>query len=194
MFKKFLKKTVVLASVCAMGLSLVACGDKEEETTTEARTEAPTEAITEAPVVNETSDPVVDDNGNLTFNGLTINIPEGFEYSDADSSSMSVTFVDSANSSALVIGVDNNNTMYNESNVVEIFDAQIKVPYGDAVTYSSVNYNGHAATEWVLDNEEGGYAGRSLVVCDGSMMIYIEYVSYTGNIDAYTAAVSTIAY
>ena len=39
--KKF-KKAMALSLALAMGLSLVACGDKKEETTTEATTEATT--------------------------------------------------------------------------------------------------------------------------------------------------------
>lgn len=206
MFRKFLKRAVVLASVCAMSLSLVACGDKEGKTeapSTEKKTEAPTEAPVEADTDtegdteepgNDTSDNMVDENGNFTFNGVTIKIPEGFEYSEGDSSSSAATFVNYDSSSALVIGIDNHNSMYNDSNVVEEFDKQIKVPYGDAITHSSVTYNGHAGEEWVLDNEEGGYVGRSLVICDGSMLIYIEYVCYTGSVDGYTAAVKTIEY
>jgi len=45
--KKF-KKAIALSLSLAMGLSLAACGDKKEETTTAATTEAPAETTTEA--------------------------------------------------------------------------------------------------------------------------------------------------
>lgn len=201
MFRRFLKRAVVLASVCVMSLSLVACGDKEKTTTEATTTEAATTEATEAPTEedteeagNDTSEGTVGDDGSYTLSGMTISIPEGYEYSADNSSSSSATFVDNTNGGALVIAVDNHNVMYNDSNVVEEFDKNIKAPYGDQVTHSPVTYNGHAGEEWVLDNEEGGYVGRSLVICDGSMMIYIEFVSYSGSIDAYTEAVSTISY
>ena len=165
--KKTFKKLVVTLSVCAMAFGLVACGDKE-------------------------SDIDLDENGVLTMSGVKITIPDGFEYSADDSAEDSATFIDYNNSSALVIGIDGNNTYYDDSNVVDVFDEQIKVPYGENITHSPALYNGHEATEWVLDNEDNGYVGRSLVICDGSILIYIEYISYSGSLDSYTQAVSTI--
>lgn len=129
-----------------------------------------------------------------TLLGVSFKVPEGYEYSGDDSAEGSATFVDYTKAGALVIGVDNKNTVDDESSVVETFDAQIKVPYGENVTYSSVTYNGHKATEWVLDNEEGGYVGRSLVICDGSMLIYIEFISYEGELSPYDEAVNSLEY
>lgn len=205
--KKSFKKFAVVLAVCAMSLGLVACGDKkEEETTTEATTtEATTEEETTEEITTEdasdddaiTEDVTsvdIDENGKFTMSGVSMVIPDGFEYSEDDSAENAATFVNYSTSAALVIGIEKNNSYYDESNVVEIFDEQIKVPYGDAVTYSATEYNGHAATEWVLDNDENGYVGRSLVIYDDSVLIYIEYVCYSGTIDSYTEAVSTIEY
>lgn len=207
--RKF-KRFVVALSLFAMAMSLIACGDKDEkettteEVTTEATTEATTEEVTTEATTEETSEDdvtdedsseiEVDDNGMATLLGVSFKVPEGYEYSEDDSAENSATFVNYTNVGALVIGVDNQNTAFDDSNVVETFDAQIKVPYGENVTYSSVTYNGHKATEWVLDNEEGGYAGRSLVICDGSMLIYIEFVSYEGDLSPYEEAVNSLEY
>lgn len=204
--KKTFKNLAVTLSVCAMAFSLVACGDKKSETT-EATTETTTdittiETTTEITTTEEATEDEatpddsaeidLDENGVLTMSGVKITIPDGFEYSADDSAENSATFVDYNNSAALVIGIDGNNTFYDDSNVVDAFDEQIKVPYGEDVTHSPALYNGHEATEWVLDNEDNGYVGRSLVICDGSILIYIEYISYGGNLDSYTQAVSTI--
>lgn len=195
--RKF-KRFVATLSLCAMAMSLIACGDNDEkETTTEnvTTTEATTEVTTEAATMEEdTSSIEIDDNGMATLLGVSFKVPEGYEYSEDDSAEGSATFVDYTKAGALVIGVDNKNTVDDESSVVETFDAQIKVPYGENVTYSSVTYNGHKATEWVLDNEEGGYVGRSLVICDGSMLIYIEFISYEGELSPYDEAVNSLEY
>lgn len=209
--RKSFKKFAIVLSICAMSFGLVACGDKkEEETTTEATTKETTEETTEATTEEETTEEEtteevtteatdditvdIDENGRFTLSGVSLVIPEGFEYSEADSSENAATFVNYSTSAALVIGIEKNNSYYDENNVVEIFDEQIKVPYGDAVTYSATEYNGHAATEWVLDNADAGYVGRSLVIYDDSVLIYIEYVCYSGSIDDYTKAVETIEY
>lgn len=185
--RKF-KRFVATLSLCAMAMSLIACGDNDEkETTTEVTTEAAT-------MEEDTSSIEIDDNGMATLLGVSFKVPEGYEYSGDDSAEGSATFVDYTKAGALVIGVDNKNTVDDESSVVETFDAQIKVPYGENVTYSSVTYNGHKATEWVLDNEEGGYVGRSLVICDGSMLIYIEFISYEGELSPYDEAVNSLEY
>ncbi len=202
--KKTFKKLAVTLSVCAMALSLVACGDKKSETTDTTTEEATdieiteTEEATEDEATEEDATPDdsaeidLDENGVLTMSGVKITIPDGFEYSADDSAENSATFVDYNNSAALVIGIDGNNTFYDDSNVVDVFDEQIKVPYGEDVTHSPAIYNGHEATEWILDNEDNGYVGRSLVICDGSILIYIEYISYDGSLDSYTQTVSTI--
>lgn len=203
--RKF-KRFVAALSLCAMAMSLIACGDKEEKETTteEVTTEATTEEVTTEATTEEATDDdateedtssiEMDDNGMATLLGVSFKVPEGYEYSEDDSAEGSATFVNYTKAGALVIGVDNKNTAFDESNVVETFDAQIKVPYGENVTYSSATYNGHKATEWVLDNEEGGYVGRSLVICDGSMLIYIEFVSYEGDLSPYDEAVNSLEY
>ena len=201
-----MKKVIATLSLCAMAMSLLACGDEEKkETTTETTTEAITEettteettteeTTTEEATLEDASSIEMDEDGRITLQGLSIIIPDGYEYSEDDSAEGSATFVNRTNVGALVIGVDNQNVDFDDSNVVETFDAQIKVPYGEDITYSSVNYNGHDATEWVLDNAEEGYVGRSLVICDGNMLIYIEYISYEGNLSPYDEAVNSIEY
>lgn len=210
MLKKCFKKLAVFATVCMMTMSLAGCGDTDknttedttevttEETTTELTTEETTEEATEedAEIATAGDAPQIDldEDGILTLSDMKIKIPDNYEYSADDSAEGSATFVDYNSAAVLVIAVDNQNSYFNDENVVDAFDTQIKAPYGDAVTHSDVTYNGHAGTEWVLDNEEGGYVGRSLVICDGTMMIYIEYVSYAGSVDAYEEAVKTIEY
>lgn len=207
--RKF-KRFVAALSLCAMAMSLIACGDSDEKETTteEVTTEATTEEVTTEATTEETSEETsedaatdgdassieVDDNGMATLLGVSFKVPEGYEYSEDDSAEGSATFVNYSKAGALVIGVDNQNTVLDESTVIDTFDAQIKIPYGENVTYSSVTYNGHAATEWVLDNEEGGYVGRSLVIADGSTLIYIEFVSYEGDLSPYDEMVNSLEY
>lgn len=203
--KKTTKKLVLGMAISIMSLCLMACGNdsgEKDENTDTAETTTEIETTTES-VVTATADdasqsdaiPIdIDENGKLTLMGVSIVIPEGFEYSEDDSAEGSATFVDYTNSAAIVIGVDDDSLYSDKDDVVDAFDEQIKVPYGDDITYTTVSYNGHEGTEWTLDNEENGYVGRSLVICDDSTIIYIEYISYTDSIDSYTEAVNTIEY
>lgn len=184
MFKKdLLKKLAVLAMMGVMSLSLVACGDKDTDGDKGSDKKETTEATTEAgPVIQE---------GSEELNGLYYVVPEGFT-KDASSTSTQVTYMHN-DGIAFVIAVDNANTA-TESAAIDAFDAQIKQVFGTQVTYSTVSYNGYTATEWDTDAPDGSYEGRSLVICDGSLLVYLEYVTYVGGLDAYDELVESLAY
>lgn len=208
MFKKdLLKRIVAVAMIGLMSFSLVACGEKdaddksdkttaseevsEKDTTEEDTTE---EDVTEMDITDDdtTEENLETADGTDSFNGITFAVPEGFE-KDASSDSTSVTYVNTENAAAFVMAVDNKNVA-TEAVAVETFDAQIKSVFGEHVTSSSVTYNGNKATEWVTDAEDGSYKGRSLVICDGSVLLYLEYVSYTGDISGYSVIADSITY
>lgn len=208
MFKKdLLKRIAAVAMIGLMSFSLVACGEKdaddksdkttaseevsEKDTTEENTTE---EITTEADVTDEdtTEETTEAAEGTDTFNGISFVVPEGFE-KDASSDTTSVTYVNTDDAAAFVIAVDNNNVA-TEAVAVETFDTQIKSVFGEHVTSSTVTYNGHNATEWVTDAEDGSYKGRSLVICDGTVLLYLEYVSYLGDIGGYGEIADSISY
>ncbi len=182
MFKKgLLKKLAVFAMMGVMSLSLVACGDEKDSDSK--KDDKKEDVATEAePVIPEDAE---------ELNGLYFVVPEGFT-KDASSTSTSVTYVHESGI-AFVIAVDNANQV-GESAAISQFDTQIKQVFGSQATYSSVSYNGYSATEWVTDAADGSYDGRSLVICDGSFLVYLEYVSYAGGLDAYDELVESIVY
>ena len=201
MFKKGLvKKVAVLAMMGIMSLSLVACGDeKEEKTTTEATTEMTTTEATEADLeVSEDNSAaedslVVSEDGTATFAGLSFVVPEGYESGASSSTANTVTFVNKTDAASFVIAVDNANAMTEEA-AIEGFDAKILSVFGEQCTSSEVSYNNYTGTEWVTDAAGGTYDGRSLVIYDGSTLIYVEFVTYYGTLDAYTELAESISF
>ena len=224
MFKKdLLKKLAVFAMMGIMTLSLVACGDEKksgedkddvratvedtdddvetEEDTTEEETEEETteEETTEEETEEETtedvsSDGLVEGDGVATLNGFSFGVPEGYTTADNPTAGVtSVTYVNDAGTVAFMIAVDNAN-LASEQTAFDTFDSQIKSVFGEQCTSSDVNYNGYDATEWVTDATDGSYAGRSLVICDGSLLVYIEFVSYDGDVSDWADVTAGISY
>ncbi len=222
--KGLFKKLVALSMVGIMSLAFVGCGDTESdkddkeievEEETEEETEEDTEAVeedteAEEEVVEEDVEEATeaeeaesgfefdDATGAMSFNGATATVPAGYTYSEADSAASAATFMyqseDMSVVNALVVGIDNANTVTDVETAVSMFDSQIKSVYGDQCTSSDVTYNGNAVTEWVIDDPSGGYQGRSAVICDGNMLIYVEYVSVGGDVADYEAFMNTLAY
>lgn len=220
--KGLLKKLVALSMVGIMSLAFVGCGDDsssdkedkeieteaDEEETEEATEEETEEAVEEdaEEVVDEDTEEVASEDGDLydestgemNFNGVTATVPAGYTADESGVAAGTLSFVSSTDTTAnaIVVGVDNANTVTDVATAVSMFDSQIKAVYGDQCTSSEVTYNGNTVTEWVLDDAEGTYMGRSAVICDGEMLIYIEYVSMGTDlsVDDYEAFMDTLAY
>lgn len=219
MFKKdLLKKLAVFAMMGIMTLSLVACGDEkksgedkddvratvedtdddvetEEDTTEEETEEETTEEETEEETTEDvSSDGLVEGDGVATLDGFTFGVPAGYSTTDNVTAGVTnVTYVNDASTTAFMVAVDTAN-LASEDTAFDTFDAQIKTVFGDQCTSSSVNYNGYDATEWVTDAADGSYAGRSLVICDGSLLVYIEFVSYDGDVSDWADVTAGISY
>ncbi|MBP3622201.1 MAG: hypothetical protein J6J16_10610 [Lachnospiraceae bacterium] len=184
--KGLLKKITVFAIMGIMSLSLIACDKKETEKEKEDKTEEITEEITEE------AEPVIPEDAE-EFNGVYFVVPEGFTKDAAGSDATAVAYLNEEEGIAFVMAVDTANSA-TESAAMDAFDAQIKQVFGTHVTSSPVSYNGYSATEWVTDATDDSYEGRSLVICDGSLLIYVEYVSYTGGLGYYDDLVESIVY
>ena len=223
--KGLLKKLVALSMVGIMSLAFVGCGedsssdkeDKEIETEADEEAEEVTEEETEE-AVDEDAEEVVDEEteedteevasedgvlydestGEMNFNGVTATVPAGYTADESGVAAGTLSFVSSADTTAnaIVVGVDNANTVTDVATAVSMFDSQIKAVYGDQCTSSEVTYNGNTVTEWVLDDAEGTYMGRSAVICDGTMLIYVEYVSMGTevSVDDYFDFMDTLSY
>ena len=213
MKKNLLKKLAVFTMVGALSLSLVACDkdddkkDKKENKSTESNSGDGFGGLgglddIDAGVIDDggntdivpessTEANVVDPNANYgEFAGVSYIIPEGFE--ENQKTDASVMYVNSSGI-AIMLAIDNNNSV-TESVAFDQFDKQIKQVFGSQVTSSKTSFNGHSATEWITDNPDGSYVGRSVVICDGNMLIYIEYVSYDGTFEGYSTLVDSITY
>ncbi len=224
MFKKdLLKKLAVFAMMGVMTFSLVACGDDKksgedkddvratvedtdddvetEEDTTEEETEEETteEETTEEKTEEETTEDVsstglVEGDGVATLDGFTFGVPAGFSTTDNVTAGVTnVTYINDASTIAFMVAVDTAN-LASEQTAFDTFDSQIKTVFGEQCTSSDVNYNGYDATEWVTDAADGSYAGRSLVICDGNLLVYIEFVSYDGSVSDWDDVTSGISY
>lgn len=217
MKKNFLKKLAIFTMVGALSLSLVACDkdddkkDKKEKKSTESDSGDGFGGFGNGDaVIDDGGDIGIDDGGDIgivpessteanvvdpnanygEFAGVSYIIPEGFE--ENQKTDASVMYVNSSGI-AIMLAIDNNNSV-TESVAFDQFDKQIKQVFGSQVTSSKTSFNGHSATEWITDNPDGSYVGRSVVICDGNMLIYIEYVSYAGNFEGYSTLVDSITY
>lgn len=188
MFKKgLLKKLVAASMVAVMSLAFVGCGEEKEEKTTEAK-----------PAVEFSTEVSFDEaTGEFTYLGVGATVPEGYTYSEEMTTGETVTFMyqteDASVVNALVINIDYKNTV-SEKDAYDQFDSQIKTVYGDQCASSDVTYNGNDGKEWNLDEPSGAYKGRSLVICDGDMLIYVEYITVGGDVSDYEDFADTIIY
>lgn len=203
---------VVLAIVAAFVVpSITGSGDKDEDKESNIRTTEAREDDYETEQTNTTEEDVTtqaqpefstevyynESTGEFRYLGVSAYLPYGYVYSEDDSTDESLTFIyqteDSSIVNALVISIDYQNTVANDT-VIEEFDSQIKMVYGNQCTSSNVTYNGNSGTEWNIDETSGSYEGRSLVICDGEMLIYVEYVTIGGTISDYEEFAETITY
>lgn len=152
--------------------------------------EATTEELTEA----TTEEIQVADTGVVKFQGVTMQLPDGYEYSADNSSIDAACFVSKDTEAALILCVDVNNSAYNESNLESVFDSQIKAIYGDFVTHATQTYNDYEGIEWVLDDVNEGTCGRAFAYVDGKMLIYVEFFANGDQIADYEAAIKTLHY
>ncbi|MBQ8412012.1 MAG: hypothetical protein IJX12_00080, partial [Lachnospiraceae bacterium] len=107
----------------------------------------------------------------------------------------SVTYMKSDDVTAFIIAVSGMEGL-TEAAVVSQFDSQIATVFGDQCTSSEVTYNGYTATEWDTNAPDGSYKGRSMVIADADAdkLIYIEYVTYSGTLDAYYEFAKSFSY
>lgn len=170
----------------------------EIATDTEAATETvaePADIVTTEVTTEATTEEVeVAESGVVKFQGVTITLPEGYEYSADNSSIDAACFVNDETEAALILCVDKNNTAYNQSNLESVFDSQIKAIYGDYVTHGPKSYNDFEGIEWILDNADEGTCGRAFAYVDGKMLIYVEFFANGDHIADYEATIATLQY
>ena len=202
------KNGVVIAAITIVSVVLIVAivalavgmnknkSDKKTETTTNASTRHTTED-TEEDIKEDTTEDTEEENDDVketdSVLGVSFKIPEGYVIDETNTDEDSLTYVHYYDGSAFFVAVDNKNYS-SEETMVEAFDAQIHSVFGDQCTSSTVSYNGNTGTEWNTDAADGSYDGRSMVICDGTMLIYVEYVTYYGTLDDYTEVMESITY
>ncbi|MBP3622200.1 MAG: serine/threonine protein kinase [Lachnospiraceae bacterium] len=197
----------VIAIVVALIFGLKGKDKKDDDTTTEKITTEDT--TTEEPTTTEketteeitedldTEDPDTEEPDNTEdvigeerdeICGVSFVIPEGFYLEKEDSTTISYVHDDAI---AFVIAVDDANTL-TTSDAISMFDEEIAATYGNHIYSYPVTYNGYSGIEWCTDSAEGTYLGRSLVFCEGDTLIYMEYVSYSGELTGYDEFVDSL--
>lgn len=203
--KSLIKKVAVLSMAVAMSLSMVACdkdnADKtEKEVTTEAPdTEAKTEERTEAE--DETTEDItteaasteayVEDNGKLTVKHVTMDVPEGFGYYQNVSGTIAYRTQEADASFAIYVEDDNS---YAEEQIKDAYLAQVKNVYGSQVTSETKTYGGHEYTVMDIDDPNGEFVGQAVILCEGSTLVYLEYVSTTGDESTFETIMNSITF
>lgn len=205
--KNLVKKLAVLSMTIVMSLSMAACGDDnkentEKDITTEAvkdDTEAATESRSEEGTEDDKTDdnePVsteayVEENGKLTVKHVTIDLPEEFKFYQNMNGTIAYATEASDKSFALYAEDDN---VYDADQVVDAYVTQVKNVYGSQVTDEKKNYNGHEFTVMDIDDPNGSFLGQAAVFCEGSTVVYIEYVTTTGDESQFDSMMNTITF
>lgn len=205
--KSLIKKIAVLSMALVMSLSMAACGDDdkentEKEITTEAvkdDTEAPTENTSEEATEDDkidTEEPVsteayVEENGKLTVKHATIDLPEEFKFYQNMSGTIGYATESRDKSFALYVEDDNS---YDADQVVDAYVVQVKNVYGSQVTDEKKTYNGHEFTVMDIDDPNGQFIGQAAVLCEDNTVIYIEYVTTTGDESQFDSMMNTITF
>lgn len=207
--KSLIKKLAVLIMAFVMSLSMVACGDDKEnkqdtekEITTEAvkdDTEASTENTSEEVTEDDktdTDEPVsteayVEENGKLTVKHVTIDLPEEFKfYQDMNGT---IAYATESRDQSFAFYAEDDNT-YDAAQVIDAYLAQVKNVYGSQVTDEKKTYNGHEFTVMDIDDPNGQFIGQAAVLCEDNTVIYIEYVTTTGDESQFDSIMNTITF
>lgn len=207
--KSLIKKLAVLSMAFVMSLSMVACGDDKEnkqdtekEITTEAvkdDTEASTENTSEEVTEDDktdTDEPVsteayVEENGKLTVKHVTIDLPEEFKfYQDMNGT---IAYATESRDQSFAFYAEDDNT-YDADQVIDAYLAQVKNVYGSQVTDEKKTYNGHEFTVMDIDDPNGQFIGQAAVLCEDNTVIYIEYVTTTGDESQFDSIMNTITF
>lgn len=205
--KNLIKKMAVLSMALVMSLSMAACGndDKEnteKEITTEAvkdDTEATTENTSEEPTEDDktdTEEPVsteayVEEDGKLTVKHVTIDLPEEFKF--YQNMNGTIAYATESNDKSFAFYAEDDNS-YDADQVVDAYVAQVKNVYGSQVTDEKKTYNGHEFTVMDIDDPNGQFIGQAAVLCEDNTVIYIEYVTTTGDESQFDSMMNTITF
>ncbi|MCM1084323.1 MAG: hypothetical protein NC393_04520 [Clostridium sp.] len=205
--KNLIKKLAVLSMAIVMSLSMVACGDDdkentEKEITTEAvkdDTEATTESTSEEATEDDNADTdepasteaYVEENGKLTVKHVTIDIPE--EFSFYQNMNGTIAYATETRDKSFAFYAEDDNR-YDADQVVDAYVAQVQNVYGSQVTDEKKTYNGHEFTVMDIDDPSGQFVGQAAVLCEDSTVIYIEYVSTTGDESQFDTMMNTITF
>ena len=205
--KSLIKKIAVLSMALVMSLSMAACGNDDKENTekeitteavkddTEATTENTSEEATEDDKT-DTEEPVsteayVEENGKLTVKHATIDLPEEFKFYQNMSGTIGYATESRDKSFALYVEDDNS---YDADQVVDAYVVQVKNVYGSQVTDEKKTYNGHEFTVMDIDDPNGQFIGQAAVLCEDNTVIYIEYVTTTGDESQFDSMMNTITF
>lgn len=205
--KSLIKKLAVLSMALVMSLSMAACGDEDKENTekeitteavkndTEAATESPSEEVTENDKT-DTDEPVsteayVEENGKLTVKHVTINLPEEFKF--YQNMNGTIAYATEAGDKSFALYAEDDN-VYAADQVVDAYVVQVKNVYGSQVTDEKKTYNGHEFTVMDIDDPDGKFLGQAAVFCEGSTVVYIEYVTTTGDESQFDSMMNTITF
>ena len=207
--KSLIKKLAVLSMAFVMSVSMAACGDDKEnkkdtekEITTEAvkdDTEVSTENTSEEVTEDDKTDteepvstePYGEENGKLTVKHVTIDLPEEFKfYQDMNGT---IAYATESRDQSFAFYAEDDNT-YDAAQVIDAYLAQVKNVYGSQVTDEKKTYNGHEFTVMDIDDPNGQFIGQAAVLCEGNTVIYIEYVTTTGDESQFDSMMNTITF
>ena len=115
-----------------------------------------------------------EEEGVLSIYNVSMRIPEGMELYDGSSTTIVYRNADADASFALYVEVTNE---YGADVIIPLYVKSVQNSYGSQVVSEEKEYGGHTYTVMDIGSPEGQYAGSAAVLCEGSLIVYLEYVS-----------------
>lgn len=183
-----MKKQIVKIIFIAMCIFMAGCKNKSGNNTTQTETEEATRKVTEIQTEENANNEEVKNN-TLIIKHVKLEISDEFEF--FGDTNGTTTYATSERDKSFAIYVEDTNT-YSDKEVIDTYIEEVKNVYGSQATDEKKTYNGHEFTVMNIDNPDGDYIGNAAILCEGSTIIYIEYVTTTDDKSDFDTIMNTI--
>lgn len=185
-----MKKQIVKISLIVLCALMTGCNNKNklESNTVQTETEETTRKATGSQTEENANNEEIKNN-TLIIKHVKLEISDEFEF--FGDTNGTTTYATSERDKSFAIYVEDTNT-YSDKEVVDTYIEEVKNVYGSQVTNEKKTYNGHEFTVMNIDNPDGSYIGNAAILCEGSTIIYIEYVTTTDDKSEFDTIMNTI--
>lgn len=195
-----IKKLLLFGMIFACAFSVAACGKKKNKvkvsgvTSEESITEDNSLKLSddEDELTEETTEeePYREEKGTLYLKNVSLSIPSGYTLFNEENETVVYS---TENGSSFAIHVENNNTNTREE-IEFAYEEQIKSTYGEHVTSSMREINGHTYKIFDIDAPDKSFVGESAILVDGKTLIYFEFINLKPDESDFKKIIGTLNY